>query len=169
MIWIARNHAETANQNMALANTSHFRRYNSCHIIRLCTCNKTDLQHQRHLFHNFIDFKKAFNRVWHAGLRQVLRSFNIDEGLIQTIQALYENSSGAVLLNSQLGVCQGCLLSPILFNLFLEKNMQEAHHDQHTSISTGGRPMCNLLFANEIDLMWSSNSEFQDLTNRLID
>ena len=55
------------------------------------------------LFHNFIDFKKAFDRVWHAGLWQVFRSFNIDEGLVQAIQALYENSSCAVLLNSQLG------------------------------------------------------------------
>ena len=26
------------------------------------------LQHQRNLFHDFIDFKKVFNRIWHAGL-----------------------------------------------------------------------------------------------------
>ena len=51
------------------------------------------LQHQRDLFHNFIDFKKAFDSVWHAGLWQVLRCFNIEEGLVQAIQALYENSS----------------------------------------------------------------------------
>ena len=67
------------------------------------------------------------------GLLQVVRSFNIDEGLVQAIQALYENSSGAVLLNSQLGgffkttvsVSQECLLSPIFFNLFLENIKQE--------------------------------------------
>ncbi len=88
----------------------------------------------------------------HAGLWQVLRSFNIEKGLVQAIQALYENSSSAVLLKSQLGeffkttvgVSQGCLLSPILFNLFLEKIMQEKLHDHHKSISTGGRPVCNL-------------------------
>ena len=61
------------------------------------------LRHQRDLFHNFTDFKKAFDRVWHAGLWQVLRSFYIDEGLVQAILALYENSSSAILLNSQLG------------------------------------------------------------------
>ena len=61
------------------------------------------LQHQCNLFHNFIDFKKASDRVSHAGLWQVLRSFNIEGGLVQAIQALYENSSSAVLLNSQLG------------------------------------------------------------------
>ena len=71
---------------------------------------------------------------WHAGLRYVLRSFNIDGGLVQAIQALHENSSSAVLLNTQLGeifettvgVRQVCLLSPILFNLFLQKIMQNA-------------------------------------------
>ena len=61
------------------------------------------LQHQRDLFPHFIDFKKAFDRVWHVGMWQVFRSFNIEEGLVQAIQTQNENSSGAVLLNSQLG------------------------------------------------------------------
>ena len=26
------------------------------------------LQHQRNIFHNFVDFKKVFDRVWNAGL-----------------------------------------------------------------------------------------------------
>ena len=40
------------------------------------------LQRQRDLFHNFIDFKKACDRVWHVGLWHVLRSFNMHEGLV---------------------------------------------------------------------------------------
>ena len=32
------------------------------------------------MFNNFIYFKKAFDRGWHAGLWQVLRSFNVEEG-----------------------------------------------------------------------------------------
>ena len=35
--------------------------------------------HQRDLFDNFIDSKKAFDIVWHAGLWQVLRGFNIED------------------------------------------------------------------------------------------
>lgn len=133
------------------------------------------LQHQRELYHNFIDFKKAFDRVWHDGLWQVMRSFNIEEGLILMIEALYKNACSAVLLNNQLGeffrmtigVRQGCLLSPVLFNIFLEKIMQETLHDHHTSISIGGRPLCNLRFADDIDLMAGSNSELQNLTDKL--
>ena len=52
---------------------------------------------------------------------------------------------------------------------FLEKIMQETLHDHHTSISIGGRPIRNLRFADDIDLMSSSYGEPQDLTNRLVD
>lgn len=132
-------------------------------------------QHQRDLFHNFIDFKKAFDRVWHEGLWQVLRNFGIEEGLIQVIQALYNTSSSAVLLNSQIGdyfkttvgVRQGCLLSPTLFNLFLEMIMRETLHGFQSTISIGGRTINNLRFADDIDLLGGSKQELQELTKRL--
>lgn len=147
-------------------------------VEQIFTCRimmEKHLQHQRDLFHNFIDFKKAFDRVWHDGLWQVLRKFGIEEGLIQTIQALYNNTSSAVLLNNQIGdyfkttvgVRQGCLLSPVLFNLFLENIMRETLYDFHSTISIGGRTINNLRFADDIDLMGGSNRELQDLTKRL--
>ena len=105
------------------------------------------LQHQRDLFHNYIDFKKAFDRVWHAGLWLVPKSFNVEEGLVQAIQALYENSNSAVLLNSQhggfiqttAGVRQGCLPSPFLFNLFTEKIMEETVITTHPFPKVAGQ------------------------------
>ena len=86
------------------------------------------------------------------------------------MQALYENYSSAVRSNrTTVGVCQGCLLSPILFNLFLEKIMRATLHNHHTSISISGRPMCSLRFTDDIDLLGGSNGESQDLTNRIED
>ena len=78
------------------------------------------------------------------------------------------NSQLGEFFKTKVGVRQGCLLSSILFDLFLEKIMQETLHDHHTSISIGGRPKGNLQFANDIDLMGGSNGECQDLTNRLV-
>ena len=46
--------------------------------------------------------------------------------------------------------------------------MQETLLDHHTSISAGGRRICNRGFADDIDLMGGNNGELQDLTNRLV-
>ena len=110
-----------------------------------------------------------------SGLWQVLRGYNFDNNIIQAIQALYTNSSSAVLINNSIGepfkttigVRQGCLLSPVLFNVFLENIMEEALEEFHSSISIGGRPISNLRFADDIDLIGKSEAELQDLTTRV--
>ena len=40
------------------------------------------LQHQQDLYHVFIDFKKAFDRVWHAALLVSVKKYNISTNLI---------------------------------------------------------------------------------------
>ena len=47
--------------------------------------------------------------------------------------------------------------------------MQETLHGHHTSISIVEMSICNLQFADDIDLMGGSNGELKDLTNRLAD
>ena len=47
--------------------------------------------------------------------------------------------------------------------------MQKTLHDHHTSISIGGRPICNLPFAIDFSPMGGNNGELQGLTNGLVD
>ena len=61
------------------------------------------LQHQQDLYHVFIDFKKAFDRVWHVALRATLKNNNISTNLIQVIKNLYNKAASAVLFNSSIG------------------------------------------------------------------
>ena len=49
------------------------------------------LQHQEDLYHVFIDFKKAFDRVWHAALWATMRKYNIGVNLVRAIEHLYDN------------------------------------------------------------------------------
>ena len=44
-------------------------------------CEK-DLQHEQDLYHVFIDFKKAFDSVWHAALWATMKKYNISASLI---------------------------------------------------------------------------------------
>ena len=65
-------------------------------------------------------------------------------------------------------VKQGCILSPTLFNLFLERIMIEAIDDlDDAGISCGGIKVNNLRFADNIDLLGNDEAELQELTNRL--
>ena len=41
------------------------------------------LQHQQDLYHVLIDFKKAFDRVWHAALWATMKKTNIGTNLIR--------------------------------------------------------------------------------------
>lgn len=133
------------------------------------------LQHQQNLYHVFIDFKKAFDRVWHDALWATMRMFNINSNLIRNIENLYAKASSAVYLNNNIGewfrttvgVRQGCLLSPTLFNIFLERIMIDALEDHEGTVSIGGRPVTNLRFADDIDGLAGQEEELVGLVNRL--
>ena len=87
------------------------------------------LQHQKDLYHVFIVFKKAFDRVWHAALWTTMRQYNINANLIRMIKNLYDKATSAVTFNNSIGdwfrtsvgVRQSCVLSPALFNIILER------------------------------------------------
>ena len=42
------------------------------------------LQHQQDLYRVFLDFKKAFDRVWHAALWATTKKNNISTNLVQS-------------------------------------------------------------------------------------
>jgi len=127
------------------------------------------------IFHNFIDFRKAFDRVWHEALWHTMRKFNIGEGITTLVQKLYECAKSKVLVDdsysewfaTNVGVRQGCLLSPTLFNLFLERIMTDALDEYSGGVSCAGRKIVDLRFADDIDLVEESASGIQEITKRL--
>ena len=46
------------------------------------------LEHQKELYHNFLELKNALDRVWHEGLWRDLKEYNIDNRLIEVIKSL---------------------------------------------------------------------------------
>ena len=58
------------------------------HIFNLRIPCEKYLQHQQDLHNVFIDFKKAFDRVWHAALWATMKKYKISTNLIQVIKNL---------------------------------------------------------------------------------
>ena len=61
------------------------------------------LQHQQDLYHVFIDFKKALDRVWHAAFWAIIKKYNINTNLIQVIKNLYSKTTSAVFFYGSIG------------------------------------------------------------------
>ena len=130
------------------------------------------LQHQQNLYH---DFKKAFDRVWHAALWATMRKYNISANQVCNIEQLYDKATSAVQMNGSIGewfrttvgVRQGCLLSPTLFNIFLERIMSDALEEHDGKVSIGGRNMTNLRFADDIDALAEEEQELEALVESL--
>ena len=80
------------------------------------------------LFAAFIDFKKAYDTVDRNKLFDRLRYMGINGIFLKNIIAMYEKTSYKIKLNkgyinpiaSNLGLKQGCPLSPMLFNLYID-------------------------------------------------
>ena len=133
------------------------------------------LQYQQDLYHVSIDFKKAFDRVWHAALWVTMKKHNISTNLIQVIKNLYNKATSAILFNSSIGdwfrttvgVRQGCLLSSNLFNIFLERIMTDALEGHERTVSIGGRTITNIRFADDIDGLAGEQEEMANLVERL--
>ena len=123
----------------------------------------------------FIDFKKAFDRVWHEALWATMKTFNISGKLIETIQSLYKNAMSAVLVqgatgewfHTSVGVRHGCLLSPTLFNIFLEDIMTHTLENYNGTIISGGRHITNLRLADDIDGITGEEDELTKLVHNL--
>ena len=127
------------------------------------------LQHQQDLYHVFTDFKKAFDRVWHAALWATMKNYNISTNLIQVIKNLFNKATSAVLFNGRIGdwfrttagVRQGCVLSPTLFDIFLERIMTDALEDHEGTVSIGGRTITKLRFADDIEAQQERKKNWQ--------
>jgi hypothetical protein len=83
-----------------------------------------DMNHN--LYICFIDFKKAFDKVQHQKLIEILQQLGLDGRDIHIIKNLYWRQQARVRVDNQTteevqinrGVHQGCILSLILFNVY---------------------------------------------------
>ena len=89
---------------------------------------------QKNIYFCLIDCAKAFDCVDHNKLWKVLKEMGIPDDLTHLLRNLYAGQEATVRsghgttdwFHIRKGVCQGCILSPCLFNLHEEYIMRNA-------------------------------------------
>ena len=121
----------------------------------------------------FIDLRKAFDTVWHDALLLKLQKAGINGKMYSLIKSMYQGSVSRVKckqllsdpINITQGVHQGNILSPLLFNIFM--------NDIGDSLLLDDSPLLydyklnHLLYANDLLLLSTSSAGLQKNIDRV--
>ena len=130
---------------------------------------------RKNIYSCFVDFKKAFDSVQHHLLWQKLSSIGVSTKLLKLLIDTYAKGRCCVQLRSNLtesfkcdvGVRQGCPLSPILFILFTCDLLHELKHCNGVMLSSCRIP--GLMFADDLVLLADNPKDLQSALNALSD
>ena len=123
---------------------------------------------RKNIYFFFIDYAKAFDCVDHNKLWKILKEMGIPDHLTWLLRNLYTGQEATVRTGHATtnwfqignGICQGCILSPCLFNLYAEYIMQNAPlDDAQAGIKIAGRNINNLRYADDTTLTAESKEE----------
>ena len=136
------------------------------------------LEKGKKVYAAFMDLEKAYDRVDRQGMWRVLRIYGVDGILLRAVKSMYEGARAAVRVDGELseffdlnvGLKQGCVMSPWLFNLYMDGVIREVKGravDVGVSLVRDGMEwkIPVLLFADDTVLLSEDEWELQGLVN----
>ena len=141
-----------------------FRAGRSCleHIFSLTSITECRNKMQKP---NFVNFSKAYNNVKHGLLWKKLQ----DMKMLRTLNCIYRENTNCVRVNESFtkpfristGLGQGCVLSPILFNLFVNDLPASI---AATRVQFGDSTIASLLYVDDLVMIADSEQALQTLS-----
>ena len=131
---------------------------------------------QKNIYFCLIDYAKAFDCVDHNKLWKILKEMGILDHLTCLLRNLYAGQEATVRTGHGTtdcfqigkGVCQGCILSPCLFNFYAEYIFRNAGLEEtRAGIKITGRNINNLRYADDTTLMAESEEKLKSLLMRV--
>ena len=149
----------------------------SDHLLTLRTLiDKYAHCHGEKVYACFADFRKTFDSVWHDGLLYKLLQIGVEGCFYKLIRNLYSNSSCALKIGTSQttsfsysrGVRQSCILSPLLFNLYVTE-LPSAFQNTLSDpiILPNGTKLISLLYADDLIIISRSKIGLQNCLNTL--
>ena len=138
-------------------------RTSDAHIIIHNLVRKYCHKNGSRIYSCFIDFSKAFDTIPRDILLNKLLDYNIKGKFFNVIKNIYTNDKASVKIESQItesfsinqGVRQGCVLSPLLFNIFLSDLPQKLELIQG-KVQLDSTKIGSLIWADDIILLSTS-------------
>ena len=130
----------------------------------------------QNIYFFFTDYAKAFDRVDHNKLWKSLKEMEIPDHLTCLLRNPHADQEAAVRTGHgktdwfQIGkgLCQGCILSPCLFNLYAEYIMRNAGLEEaQAEIKIAGSNINNLRYVDDTTLMAASEEELKSLLMKM--
>ena len=131
---------------------------------------------QKNVCFCLIDYAKAFDCVDHNKLWKILREMGILDHLTCLLRNLYAGQEATVRtghgtrhwFQTGKGARQGCILSPCLFNFYVEYIMRNAGLEEiQAGIKIARRNLKKLRYADDTTLMAESEEELKSLLMKL--
>ncbi len=153
-----------------------FRKGRGCvdHLETVAEIINTRKQKKLSTFISFVDFSKAYDFVNRDMLWWKLQKLGIAPKFLLALKSLYQNVQCCVCLNGWMsdwfhvkaGLKQGCLVSPILFSLYIN-DLAEEINALDVGVKCEEETVAILLFADDIILMAETEDDLQLLLNKL--
>lgn len=126
---------------------------------------------KRKVYAFFVDFKAAFDRVPRRLLFYKLHQMGMSTKIVNFIEKIYQKTQSAVwsgtelseYFETQTGVKQGCLLSPMLFALYLN----DLHDHLGGGLYVNGVNIRVLMYADDIVMLAEDIESLQKMINNL--
>ena len=140
-------------------------------IANICWITEKAREFQKNIYFYFIDYAKAFDCEDHNKLWKILQEMGIPDHLTCLLRNLYAGQEATVRTTHGIdwfhigkGVCQGCILSSCLFNLYAEYIMRYTGLEKaEDGIKIARRNINNLRYADDTTLMAESVEELKCL------
>ena len=127
---------------------------------------------QKNIYFCFIDYVKDFDCVDHNKLWKILKEMGIPDHLTCLLRNLYAGQEATVRTGHGTtdwfqigkGVCQGCISSSCLFNLYTDYIMRNAVlNEAQAGIKIAERDINNLRYVDDTTLVAESKEELKSL------
>ena len=128
------------------------------------------------LYAGFIDFQKAFDTINREALWFKLFQKGLSVRMIRILQSIYSkvlfcikcaDGNATECQTSKLGVKQGCILSPLLFILFIDDLVNELELAGVAAPRIGNAPIAGLLYADDLAMLSLTTAGLQNGFDRL--